>query len=339
MFPPAADLWAWAHVHLNQTVAGAPGELVSTDMGAVLAGSQAALAANRDLAYSRLLCPRRLADNTAYHAFVIPTFETGRLAGLGHDPAAAPVRHRLGLGRLTPASRADLEFPIYYRWHFRTGDARRLRVPGPPAASRSRSTRSVGHARHGRARTRAPTCPASPPRWAACCGSAERCRYRTPTSTPTELARAADGSRTGTSPTPTPFQTALAAFIEPARRLRGAERRRRQRRHGLAAGIDDDPDPLITAPLYGRWHALTQRLLTERDGTPAPNHGNWVHRLNLDPRFRVPAGFGATVVETNAEEYMNDAWQQIGDVLAANTRIRRLHLAVARRQRAGTTAI
>ena len=25
----------------------------------------------------------------------------------------------------------------------------------------------------------------------------------------------------------------------------------------------DDPDPLITSPLYGRWHALTQRLLTQ----------------------------------------------------------------------------
>ena len=52
-----------------------------------------------------------------------------------------------------------------------------------------------------------------------------------------------------------------------------------------------------------------------------------MHRLNLDPRFRVPAHFGTDVVETNAEEYMDDAWQQIGDVLAANARIRRLQLA------------
>ncbi len=42
-----------------------------------------------DLAYSRLLCPRKLAANTAYHAFLVPTFETGRLAGLGLDPATA----------------------------------------------------------------------------------------------------------------------------------------------------------------------------------------------------------------------------------------------------------
>ena len=52
-------------------------------MNAVLPRVQAILGQNPDLAYSRLLCPRRLGDNTGYHAFVVPTFETGRLAGLG----------------------------------------------------------------------------------------------------------------------------------------------------------------------------------------------------------------------------------------------------------------
>ena len=78
----------------------------------------------------------------------------------------------------------------------------------------------------------------------------------------------------------------------------------RQRRGNLAAncsGITDDPDPLITSPLYGRWHALTQRVLFNSDGTTAPNSTNWVHRLNLDPRFRVPANYGAEIVEANAE--------------------------------------
>src|SRR5205823_6662739 len=63
------------------------------------------------------------------------------------------------------------------------------------------------------------------------------------------------------------------------------------------AGITDaddpnagDPDPVITPPLYGTWHAMTKRLLTARDGSDLPNRGNWVHELNLDPRFRVAAG-------------------------------------------------
>ena len=89
-FPPADELWAWAHVHFNQSLAASPTELVSPDMGAVLPRVQSIVSANPDLAYSRLLCPRRLNDNTAYQAFVIPTYETGRLAGLGLDPSAAP---------------------------------------------------------------------------------------------------------------------------------------------------------------------------------------------------------------------------------------------------------
>ena len=97
----------------------------------------------------------------------------------------------------------------------------------------------------------------------------------------------------------------------------------------IGPGISDDPDPLITSPLYGRWHALTQRVLFNRDGTTAPNSTNWVHRLNLDPRFRVPANYGAEIVEANAEQYMNYAWEQIGDVLPANQTIRRLHFATA----------
>ncbi len=75
-----------------------------------------------------------------------------------------------------------------------------------------------------------------------------------------------------------------------------------------------DPDPLITPPLYGRWHAAVERLLTAADGTSLPNNRNWIHELNLDPRFRVPAGFGTRVIQKHQEEYMNVAWQQIGDV-------------------------
>ena len=97
-------------------------------------------------------------------------------------------------------------------------------------------------------------------------------------------------------PFPHPFERALAAFVDLPDDYAAQAAADANSASGLGAGVEDDPDPLITAPLYGQWHALTQRLLTNRDGTPAPNPQNWVHRLNLDPRFRVPAGFGADVV-------------------------------------------
>ena len=90
-----------------------------------------------------------------------------------------------------------------------------------------------------------------------------------------------------------------------------------------------DPDPLITAPIYGRWHALTTRLLVARDGTTPVDHDrNWVHELNLDPRWRLAAGFGTNVVQDRQEDYMEAAWEQIGDVLEANRRIRFAQLAL-----------
>ena len=54
-----------------------------------------------------------------------------------------------------------------------------------------------------------------------------------------------------------------------------------------------------------------------------------MHELNLDPRFRVAAGFGTDVVQKNQEDYMDAAWGQVGDVIAANKRIRLAQLAKA----------
>ncbi|HEV7716266.1 MAG TPA: hypothetical protein VGO53_11760, partial [Steroidobacteraceae bacterium] len=83
VFPSADDMWAWAHVHFNETLGPTPTDVVSPDMNAVLPRENALLSGNPDVGYSRIVCPRRLADNTAYHAFLVPTFEPGRLAGLG----------------------------------------------------------------------------------------------------------------------------------------------------------------------------------------------------------------------------------------------------------------
>jgi hypothetical protein len=81
-------------------------------------------------------------------------------------------------------------------------------------------------------------------------------------------------------------------------------------------------------PLYGRWHALVSRLLVERDHTtPVADPDSWVQELNLDPRWRVAAALGTRVMQKRQEEFMNAAWSQVGDVLAANRLMRLLQLA------------
>lgn len=103
LFPPATQAWAWAHVHVNDPLSGGTGTLDSV------------VSANPDLALARIVCPRRLSPNTAYTAFLVPTFESGRLAGLGLDFPA-------GLDGAEPAwgNGQDL-FPVYFEWSFRTG--------------------------------------------------------------------------------------------------------------------------------------------------------------------------------------------------------------------------
>jgi hypothetical protein len=114
-YPDATMTWAWAHVHTNAALGGNPADHQSN---AVRLGDL--VAANRDQAYSRLLSSRILRANTAYHAFVIPTFESGRLAGLKKDPTGAgfPTQAAWNAGQ---TDEPNLH-PVYYRWSFRTGE-------------------------------------------------------------------------------------------------------------------------------------------------------------------------------------------------------------------------
>ena len=87
VFPSAERLWAWAHVHINEDIVKLEDDIENNDLNSVLPRFREVLKKNPDLAYSRIMCPRKLAENTNYHAFLIPVFESGRLAGLGLDPA------------------------------------------------------------------------------------------------------------------------------------------------------------------------------------------------------------------------------------------------------------
>ena len=128
-------------------------------------------------------------------------------------------------------------------------------------------------------------------------------------------------------PHPHKFQTALAAFINLADDYSEKTPSEANRNSGIGAEVENDPDPLITPPLYGGWHALTRRLLLDINGYPISPDDNWTHELNLDPRFRVLAGFGTQVVREKQEEYMNAAWEQAAEMIEANRRIRAAQLA------------
>jgi hypothetical protein len=310
VLPPADQLGAWAHVHVNRTVTASDTEVVSTDMADVLPRLAATVAENPDLACSRVLCPRRLEPQTAYHAFLVPAFETGRLAGLGLDPAGSP-------GALQPswvphAGRPEPDHLCYYlHWTFRTSDVgdfeylARLLKPRPVderVGTRDMDVRDPGAGLPG----------ITDPELGGVLWLGGALRVPDSDLDPGRLAER-QVQENWDQPYPRPFQQALANLIN-----LGDDHTHQ---------TPSDPDPLVTPPLYGRWHALTNRLLTAADGTQLDPNDNWVHRLNLDPRFRVAAGMGARVLRAHQEEYMRAAWQQLGDVLAANKRLRAAQVA------------
>jgi hypothetical protein len=103
--PDLTQSWAWAHVQVAGTTSIEP-----SDAAQLLHDAPQRLV-------SRVLCPRRLDPGTRYTAMLVPTFETGRRAGLALPDEA-------GGAPLSPAwtnGSAPVELPVYYRWRFETG--------------------------------------------------------------------------------------------------------------------------------------------------------------------------------------------------------------------------
>jgi hypothetical protein len=313
-FPPADQLWAWAHVHVDGTLSGP-----ATDTSALARQLDQTVRADRDAAYSRLLSPRILKPNTAYHAFLVPTFETGRLAGLRKNPELAPYATESAWAAYTGREDATL-FPHYFRWYFRTGTVGDfeylVRLLQPRTVDSRVGRRDIDVQKPD---ANLPGIPEL--------GGVLRLggALRAPLATMSEedLEEYERHEHWG-APYPHAFQTALAALVNLAADY-GTERPDvANAASGLGESVTEDEDPLIVPPLYGRWHAETQRLVAA-DGDR--DRERWVDELNLDPRHRTAAGFGTAVVQKNQEDYMEAAWQQVGKVLEANQKIRFAHMA------------
>lgn len=313
-FPTFDTLWAWAHVHVNAALGGNP---TDADQNAVKLA--AVVSADRDRAYSRVLSPRILRANTAYHAFLIPSFESGRLAGLRKDPAGAafPTQGAWVVGR------TDTEpnlYPIYYRWFFRTGEVGdfeylvrllKPRTVDPQVGRRPMDVLAPGA-----------NLPAIPE-----LGGVLRLggALRAPLSTLSETDLAEYWKfEQWAKPYPHAFQVGMAGLVNLATDYTNSTPAAANASSGVAP-IATAHDPLIVPPLYGRWHAQVSRLDPNRAD---PELKHWVEELNLDPRHRVAAGLGTGVVQKNQEAYMEAAWQQVGNVLEGNARIRFAHMAM-----------
>ncbi len=304
VFPPHTQTWAWAHVQVNQELTQPAGS------EALIEELSSLLMQNPDAAVCRLLCPRKMKKETAYHAFLVPAFETGRLAGLGEpipDIAAQEPAWKTGEAPAAGKKR-PYDFPVYHEWKFKTG----LYGDFESLVSILKSN---------------PLDPELGKR-------------------PMDIQKPGYGLNENVSPALNSVNLGLEGSIKPPDFVSdpwphgsGDDKYQQQLRDILNVpenmqaesydpeDLPDNPfynepipdDPIIMPPIYGKNQAAI-RCLGDA-GNPA-----WVDALNEDPRTRAVAGLGAQVVQKNQDKLMESAWQQIGEVNAANQKIREAEL-------------
>ena len=246
---------------------------------------------NPDFVISRLLSPRRLDPDTSYEAFLIPAFETGRRAGI--DPSADLSAVKV----LAPSYGSGQHvFPVYYRWDFQTGPTgdfeSMLRRLMPRTLPSTVGVRKMDVRKPG--------------------GPLDNITFTTDF---VGLGGALKVTNTLTydwdsNADKAIFQNKLKEYLnlDYDNQTGGAS-----------------ADPVISPPLYGRWHAMRHAINTAADAIP--NSPPWMNELNLHPEYRVPAGLGADVIRKHQEELMDYAWEQVGDVIEANKKLYQAQLA------------
>jgi hypothetical protein len=281
--PPHGQTWAWAHVHTNESFASA------TDFEEFLQSLGEPDNPNADRIICRLTSPRRLAPNTAYGAFVVPAFETGRLAGLGQDPRTVDAQQ----AAWTTAPGA-VELPIYYEWRFRTGENEDFESMVKRLEPRPADRRVGICAMDG-----------EKPGWGLTAGT-DIGQILPADEKQTVLGLEGALKAPTTMPRPLAVNVTRPFFQQLQAALNDPELRRQS---PATANL-----PVVAPPIYGEHHALRHTVDVTRAG--------WIDTLNRDPRTRVPAGFGVRVVREHQERYVARAWSQVQKVLEANRIIR-----------------
>ena len=283
--------WAWAHVHTND---GFP---AATDFERFLESLETPDHPNSDRIISRLVCPRHLEPNTAYGAFVVPAYETGRLAGLGHDSAAIAA---IDAQQAAWGASGGVELPVYFRWRFRTGENEDFESLVRKLVPRRADPRVGVRPMDG-----------EKPGWGIVHGT--EIGAILPADEKQSVVGLEGALKAPTTQSrPVAMDPTLPFFAELEGKL------------NEAADWADSPSganlPVITPPIYGQYHALRDRV----DVT----HGDWLDALNRDPRTRSSAGLGVRVVQANQDDYVARAWTMVQKILEANRLVRLLAYAM-----------
>lgn len=302
----------WAHVQLtaDDSIVDADGNINHSDLQEEL---ERAVRNNPERVASRLLCTRRLRPGVLYNAFVVPTFELGRIAtGLAPRNLGNGIEPNSTTHAWDNASSNPIDLPYYYKWEFRTGlrgDFEHLVRLLEPRQLSGLGKRKLDCSNPGYGMTNFTRVEANIPD--------DHPDYRV-----TEMEGALKSTDTVYTPwgkdsawignEPHVFQTELAEKL--LNRPKADEE------------TPSEEPPVVGPPVYGRWHR-GRKAINSQYVRPGPENTGWLDELNLDPRHRVVSGLGTEVVKRQQEELMAAAWDQLGAVDEANEQLRRAQLA------------
>jgi hypothetical protein len=246
------------------------------------------LAGNPALTVSRLLCPRRLDPLTEYIACVVPAFELGCKAGLGLTITPDDEQFLKPAWALGAQSPSQITLPVYYRWEFRTGAGGDFESLVRLLETRDSQDMpaEVGKRRIDISK---PGFPITLPAGTTLEFEGALRMLDAPIAEWPEKMR-------------TPFQTELKKILEiPWLAMK-------------QGGIE----PLVAPPIYGCWQAARH--------TVDPTLLTWVDELNLDPRHRAVSALGTAVIQSQQEQLMASAWEQLGEIERINQMRRQAQL-------------
>ena len=296
VFHTANEHWAWAHVQYNPQTS----DEISSNQELI-----DQIVAEPDRSLSRILCPRKLGPSKNYRAFLIPAFETGRLAGL--DEPITGITAQMASWNNGTTTRPT-EFPVYKEWSFTTttdGDFESL-------AKRLRPTNFGG----------------AGGRKVAVTDSGYGLHYTPGIERNVKLEGALQPVRTTPNQWPEPGNMDDAAYVAHLSNVLNLNASLSQDNPGpVNPTLADNPftttpildDPIVSPPMYGQWHFLNSSVPT---AIPQTGTDKWFSQVNLNPSWRMVAGLGAKIVRENQESFMERAWQQMGSVNKANDAIR-----------------
>lgn len=290
--PNASETWLWAHVHSNADIPDADLSVYERFLNSL----NREVTTDPDGLFCRLMSPRHLKPNTAYYAFVVPTFETGRLAALEQPTTDVDAQQPSWL-----PDGSSAEMPVYYEWFFRTGtneDFESLvkllkpRPMDPKIGIRDMDCSAPGFVRANGAGP----LPATSPPIIGLEGA-----LKSPSTVSTVFPN---------PPASNAFQVELQNVVN----------------LGEQTAATVGQDPIVTMPLYGKNHV---RRNPEDVVLLDIAQQAWLHDLNKDPRTRALGGCGTVAIQKNQERYMRAAWLQVEKINEANRRIRDAKAAIA----------